>query len=153
MKKRIQQMFRKLSTIARNGINGYSDYRRFVDDVINNGEIYILDTLFETKYKHKIKGLTVTKLKSKETYNIVRFNTNSQLLEDISKLFSRYNLSFVNTVVYDNNDNKIGIIIEESNKLIVSRIGDNISDTIIEITDEDSLINIYKSAINYIRVS
>lgn len=148
MKKRIQQMLRKLSSIARNGESGYLEYKRYMDDIIDNNEISIFVTLFETKYRKSINDISLTKLKSKEIYNIIRFNTNSSQLEEIAKLFNRYNMTYSGNIVYDKNNKKIGVIIESDNQLDVHRVSD-ISDEVIKF-EADGIINAYKSSISFI---
>lgn len=149
MRKRIQQMHRKLSNIARNGLSGYNDYRKYVGDIITNDEVDTFIILFETKYRQDIKNLTLTELKGKELYNIIRHNTNSQHLEDISRLFNRYNMVYINNIVYEDNK-EVGTIVEVGDTLEVSIFDDSLDDIIIEI-DRDSYINAYKSAISFIR--
>lgn len=149
MRKRIQQMHRKLSNIASNGLNGYNDYRKYVGDIISNDEVDIFVILFETKYRHDIKNITLTDLKSKELYNIIRYNTNSQQLEEISRLFNRYNMTYVNNIVYSD-DKQVGTIVEVDDTLEVSIFDESLEDIVIDI-DRDSYINAYKSAISFIR--
>lgn len=149
MKKRIQQLHRKLSMIARDGMNGYSQYKTLINEIIRNKEINILLSLFEIKYRVVLKDVTQTKLLSIEVYNIVRFNTNSFIIEEVDKLFVKAKMTYVNNIVYDKDNIQIGIIKETNNKLYVHIIS-SLSDEEISF-DVDGLLNAYKSAISLLK--
>ena len=48
--------------IARDGMNGYSQYKTLINEIIRNKEINILLSLFEIKYRVVLKDVTQTKI-------------------------------------------------------------------------------------------
>ena len=110
-RKRFNNLYSKIDKIAKKGNLGLVEYKKLVNDTINDGQFYILTSVLERKYKIDVDKYTNPELKENIVYDQIRFVTNSKYSEDSESKnncksafanlqFSDYSFKFTTTSAY-----------------------------------------------------
>ena len=165
-KKTIQKIYLKIDSFAKNGMLGKSDFDKYVDDLVNTGQFYLFMEVLSRKYKiHLPNQLTVNQIKD-NSYDLIRFKTNSFFQEKIQTLYDTFSFYQMGKDIYEKETSiKLGTItcINNSNYgltssylnllnivtyLEVLRYTDN---TILSLNDPTTqLIDKYQSAFSFL---
>jgi len=150
--KRYNKIYAKIDSIAKEGVNGIIDYRGYIDEVITNNQFYILQYVLERKYKVNTVHLSVPDIKSEGVYNIIRLATNSQLQDDIFKLYKEYNVYQLGADIYQNNT-VIGSLEERVVSLTLTEliVYHNQDEVVLVLDDPNTTLSTkYRTGINYL---
>lgn len=157
-RKRLNKMYEKIDSIAKQGKIGLDEYKEFLDEIVSDGQYWIFQNMLARKYGLKnTGGLSVVDAKAEKIYNEIRIQTNSTFQKELKKIYSVNSVYQIGKKVYSTTNNTIlGEIYQQA------AFGNNqaiIVDTVIAVkgvevmTYDDttiSLINKYKSAVEFI---
>ena len=100
-KKTIQKIYLKIDSFAKNGMLGKSDFDKYVDDLVNTGQFYLFMEVLSRKYKiHLPNQLTVNQIKD-NSYDLIRFKTNSFFQEKIQTLYDTFSFYQMGKDIYE----------------------------------------------------
>ena len=103
-RKRFNNLYSKIDKIAKKGNLGLVEYKKLVNDIINDGPFYILTSVLERKYKINVDSYTTTELKESIVYDQIRFVTNSKYSEDLKNMYDKYSVYQMGKLLYKNED-------------------------------------------------
>lgn len=151
-KKRSEKTYKKIDSIAKKGKDGWIEYNDYIDQLINDGEYYILEYVLERYYKIDSYKYTPVDIKSNRIYDLIRFQTTSKFQENLKKLYDQNNIYSIGVNVYQIGlTYSIGKISEQTNEKdqnIIVVVKDN---SVLTIDDTNiSLLDKYKTAVNFL---
>jgi hypothetical protein len=137
--RRLEKVYAKVDSIAKKGKEGMIEYRGYIDQLIDDGQYYIVENLLERKYKIDSSKYTTVEIKSDVVYNLIRLQTTSRFQEELKKLYDDNNIYAMGINILSSITNlKLGEIIEVSNELI----GETEKDTVIATKPDFSTLTI-----------
>ena len=148
--KKINKIYSKIDSIAKKGEIGRIEYYQYIDDIVRD-KLYsaFQDTLLRKYGIDTIRILNVDDIK-KETFNIIRFQTNSKFQEDLKKFYDSVNVIQIGQYIYRYGYNLGRIIQTETNNVSELLSFSNYNGSTFSGSPTSSLISKYQSSIYFL---
>jgi hypothetical protein len=111
--KRVEQIYQKVDKIAKGGSESEGEYTELIDDLLNNSEYDIFYDVMYKYYDINLDNFIDVDSVKKQTFNDVRFSTESEELESLQKIKNIKGVYQNGYYFYKSDDNtNLGTIIE-----------------------------------------
>jgi surface protein len=159
----IQKIYLKIDAIAKNGTLGKIDFDKYVDELVNSGQLYLLKEVLDRKYGiTSATQMNVQQIKD-NTYTTIRLLTTSTFQEQLKTIYDKSSVYQMGKDVYEQGSSiNLGSItsynygitgsnlnsLPTSTFLEVLRLVDN---SILELNDPNTtLTSKYQSAVDFL---
>lgn len=150
-------MYEKIDSIARIGKLGFEEYKEYIDEIANNGQVWILHQMLTRKYgiKNTVQ-LSLVDMKTQRIFDIIRLQTISDFQKDLKRIYDDNSCYQIGKKVYSSTHSFLGELYKQTQ--IVQTNQTLFEDVLITIKGEDyrtwgptySLMDKYKYAIQFI---
>lgn len=177
-RKRLEKIYNKIDKIASKGRDNQIEYYKYIDELIDKGDYSAFEEVLLIYYELDVNRKRDVDSYKKQSWEIICQKTKSSFLSNLSKLYKKkgiYQSSF--DIFNDNTGQLIGqikekevlsddaefyiknqqyarLIGEKKTYLEVKKTSDDeyilIDDDDLNITEENNLLNRYKTAIDYL---
>lgn len=114
-RKRLNKIYEKVDTIAKQGKLGWVEYKEYLDEIIADGQYWIFQNMLSRKYGLRNSGaISIVEAKTEKIYDIIRFNTRSDFQNALKKLYDINNCYQIAKKVYSTDNYFLGEIYQES---------------------------------------
>jgi hypothetical protein len=141
VRKKLQKIYKDIDKIAKKGRDNIQEYKDYIDEIINNGDFGYLEQCLYYYYNIEINE-NIDYVKNR-TYNDILFNTHSNFLIKLKRLFQSKDIYQVGLDYYLSSNNEIiGQIVEK----------DLYKDYFLHYTNNRNLSNAMKERITILEV-
>lgn len=146
-KGKLEKIYQRIDAAAKLGKDGIFEYKKIIDEAVDNGQYYLLINCLERKYNIVCYSKPLYELKTNDFFNQVRSKTNSEFQENLYSYYKKNSVYQQGYNIFNSHNDIIGKIEELNEILIVTNSGNNT----ISITQSNlSLYDKYVSAIEYL---
>ena len=85
--KRLVKIYNRIKELAQGGDESSFEYFKYIDEVVNNGDMYLLEDVMSRYYLFDISRIGSVNNIKRQTWPVIKFGTNSSLSEEMSSLF------------------------------------------------------------------
>lgn len=158
-KRRLLKMYERVNSIAQQGKIGWEEYKEYLDEIVNDGQFWILQNMLSRKYGMIESGsYTLLDIKSERIYNLIRMQTTSVFQDSLKQIYDDNSCYQIGKKVYSATHSFLGELYQ------ISKFGTNqniLIDTLVavkgnEVINYDDttmpLLTKYRNAIEYLVV-
>ena len=103
--KRLLKIHRRVKDLAQGGDDYIFEYFKYIDEIVTNGDMYLFEDVMSKYYLFDISKIGSINNIKRQTWPIIKFNTNSSISEDMSSLFKTKGVYQQGLEIYLSSDN------------------------------------------------